>query len=606
MCAPLRAPAASDGKRLDNRDVAPYIRGFVMNVREIRGRIVLLSFAVGLASCRSPEAWRREADERAGRLIAGQRTAAVGESGPVAIERPSETFRRRLIELQGLPSPAWPTPAAASIDTGAVVRLTLEDALRIGAHNSREYQDAKEDVFRAALALDLRQDEYRHSFAALVSGTYSERRGGEAPVRGIETAGTLTAQQRLAAGGSVVARLAVDLVKLLTLDRDSAYGLLADATVTIPLLRGAGRDIAQEPMRQAERNLTYALCDFERTRRAFAARVVGDYLGALQQQRAARNAEENERRIAQATARAQRLAEAGRLPEIQVDQARQDLLRARERTIAARSAAEQRLDRFKIALGISSDARIALDEAELDRLMASDAARVPVAGFSFADGEGTIPAPPVEPWVRMALRDRLDLRVALGRVEDARRAARSAADALRTGLSLELSGSAGERRSLGSAASGDATLDFGKGNYAAKLGWEWPWRRTAERNAWRESLIALERAQRRAEETEDQVKAQVRDAARGLTQAHQTLEIQRQAVAVAQRRIQSVDLFLQAGRAQIRDLLEAQEALVSAQNALAAAVVGRRVAELTLLRELERLRVDDDGQWREADDAVEF
>ena len=529
-----------------------------MNVRNLAGRVALFAFALAFASCRSPEAWRREADERAERLIGLHRPAAVGESGAIPIERPSDTFRRRLIAEQGLPSLAAAPPPAPSADAGAVARLSIEDALRIGARNSREYQDAKEDVFRAALALDLRQDEYRLSFAALASGTYAERRGGEDPVRGVETAGALSAQQRLAAGGSVAARLAVDLVKLLTLDRESAYGLLADATVTIPLLRGVGRDIAQEPMRQAERNLIYALYDFERARRAFAARVVGDYLGALQQQRTARNAEDNERRIAQTTERAQRLAEAGRLPEIQADQARQDLLRARERAVAARFAAEQRLDRFKITLGLSSDARIALDEAELDRLASGDAATAPVAGFSFADGDASVPAPQVERWVRAALRDRLDLRAALLRVEDARRAARVAADALRSGLSLELAGAAGERRSLGSAASGDASLDFGRGNYSAKLGWDWSWRRTAERNAWRESLIALERAQRRAEETEDQVKAQVRDAARGLAQAHQSYEIQRQAVAVAQRRIESVDLFLQAGRAQIRDLLEAQ------------------------------------------------
>lgn len=562
---------------------------------------------IALSACRSPTAWRREADARAGRLIAQHRPAAVGETGPLSIERPSETFRRKLLAAQGLPSIASPPASAPTTDPlpDAVIPLSLADALRVGAHNSREYQDAKEDVFRAALALDLRQDEYRHSFAALLSGTYSDRRSGEQPARGVETAGALTAQQRLAAGGSVAARLAVDLVKLLTLDRDSAYGLLADATITIPLLRGAGRDIAQEPMRQAERNLVYALYDFERVRRAFAARIVGEYLGAVQQQRVARFAEENERRIALATARAERLAEAGRLPEIQVDQARQDLLRARERSIAARFAAEQRLDRFKIALGLPSDARIALDESELDRLAESEARPAPVAGYAFPEGAAAVPEDQIERWVRAALRDRLDLRATLGRVEDARRAARVAADALRAGLTLEVTGAAGERRSLASAGAGDATLDLSRGNYSAKLGLEWPWRRTAERNAWRESLIALERAQRRAEETEDQIKAQVRDAARGLAQAHQTFAIQRQAVAVAQRRVNSADLFLQAGRAHIRDLLEAQEALVSAQNALAAATVARRVAELTLLRELERLRVDDDGQWREADDVPE-
>ena len=561
--------------------------------------------AAALMSCRSPEAWRREADERAGDLIARHRAAAVGENAPLSIERPSDTFRRRLIALQGLPTAMATSPAPNPAEEPSEgLRLTLADALRIGAHNSREYQDAKESVFRAALALDMREDEFRHSFSAAASGAYRERRAADPAVRGVETSATLNARQKLAVGGSIAAQFAVDLAKLLTLDRDSAYGLLADFSVTLPLWRGAGRAVALEPLRQAERGLLYAIYDFERLRRAFAVRVIGDYLAALQQWQIVRNAEENERRIAVTTERARRLAEAGRLPELQVDQARQDLLRARERVIAARLAFEQRLDRFKISLGLPADARIILDEEELARLYRDDAEARPVAGFVFPPegaASGDVPAAWVERWTREALRDRLDLRTAMGRVEDARRSAQVAADALRTGLTLELSGAAGERRGLGSAASEDARLNFNRGNYGARLGWDWPWRRTAERNAYRESLIAIARAERQAEELEDQIKAQVREAARNLAQARQNFRIQRLAAEVAERRIRSVDLFLQAGRAQIRDLLEAQESLVSAQNGLSSARAAWRTAELALLRELERLRVDEDGQWREAD-----
>jgi outer membrane protein TolC len=58
-------------------------------------------------------------------------------------------------------------------------------------------------------------------------------------------------------------------------------------------------------------------------------------------------------------------------------------------------------------------------------------------------------------------------------------------------------------------------------------------------------------------------------------------------------------MFLDAGRAQIRDLLEAQDALLSAQNALTASVVSYRVAELAIQRDTGVLEVDEKGLWQE-------
>lgn len=58
-------------------------------------------------------------------------------------------------------------------------------------------------------------------------------------------------------------------------------------------------------------------------------------------------------------------------------------------------------------------------------------------------------------------------------------------------------------------------------------------------------------------------------------------------------------MFLDAGRAQIRDLLEAQDALLEAQNALTASVVNYRTAELAIQRDTGVLEVDEKGLWKE-------
>ena len=59
------------------------------------------------------------------------------------------------------------------------------------------------------------------------------------------------------------------------------------------------------------------------------------------------------------------------------------------------------------------------------------------------------------------------------------------------------------------------------------------------------------------------------------------------------------DLLLEAGRAQMRDVLDAQAALLSAQNALTRAVVQYRVAELELQRDMDVLQVNEKGLWQE-------
>jgi len=336
----------------------------------------------------------------------------------------------------------------------------------------------------------------------------------------------------------------------------------------------------------------------------------------LQQFDQLRNAEENYRRLIASTRRASRLADAGRLPEIQVDQARQDELRARNRWISAREAYERRMDTFKTWLGLPTDAAIELDPNELKRLAAAGDMLEPAT----RPDEPRPQAPPADAPIELleprqadagpleleearaidlALEQRLDLRVAIGRVDDAQRRIAVAADGLRPDLTLLGSASLGERRALASSDLENANLRFSEGRYSALLGVDLPLERTAERNVYRNSLIDLEQAVRDVQDLEDQIKLEIRSNLRSLLEARESLRIQAEAVKVAERRVASTDLFLQAGRAEVRDVLEAQEALISAQNALTSAVVQYRVTELALQRDLGVLEIDENGLWRE-------
>ncbi len=583
--------------------------------RQASLRLVLAALLLaGVTGCRSA-AWHREkADKAASRHLAAAQTAAFGREEPLSIDSAGEQLRQRLFRDQSLPTALAVDETASASNTPVIITLTPETALQVAARNSRDFQEAKETLYRAALDLDLEQAAFRNTFAAMFSGRYDQAdASGSETVRSTEGSGSTGVTRQFRNGVEMSGSIAVDLAKLLTQGSASSLGLLADAGISIPLLRGAGRDIAAEPLRQAERNLLYAVYTFERFKRDFAVRIISDYIGVLQAAQQIRNAEQNYKSLITATRRARRLADAGRLPEFQYDQSVQNELRARSRWIQTLDNLEQSRDRFTLLLGLPPDARIELDQQTLSQLNESILASVaPDAGSRAAeippaDAPVDLAVPVLTPGdtlgmtdeqaVAAALEHRLDLRIAAMEVDDARRRIKVAEDHLRAELTLFGSTQSGARRSGASADEDDARLDNTRSS--ALLTLNLPLNRTAERIAYRKSIITLAARERAAEAVEDQVKLDIRNAFRTLRIARENLRIQSEAVRLAERRVDSTDMLLQAGRAEIRDVLEAQEALISAQNALTDAVVSRRIAELEFQRDLDILDVSADGYIRE-------
>jgi outer membrane protein TolC len=616
--------------------------------RAIRRLTLVAAGAVLLAGC-APKNYRQQADRVADRIIHRGQIKAFGEPEPFHIRPPSEDLRERLLLTQQLPvsfpgslatrhivpirqlpdkgylatQPAeGPVPPWLAPPGEEPLRITLEQALQIAARNSREYQTQKENVYTTALSLDLERDEFRNTWGSfLQTQTDIQLADGQDPVVGMDDEAQLQLRRLFRNGMLATANLGVNVARLLTGERGSSMGLFGDASITVPLLRGAGEFVVAEPLRQAERDVIYALYTFQRFKRSFAVQVASEYLAVLEQLDQVRNAEDNYRGLVTSTRRARRMADMGRLPEIQVDQAVQDELRARDRWVRARQSYERRLDSFKLLLGLPVDAVLALDPEELDRLAkaaagvvgAQQATATRNAEAVAADAPITLEPPdpraggpfeiPVERAILLAIDHRLDLRVALGRVDDAQRKIVVAANGLLPDLTLVGNLSVGERRTQGTVDLPNSNLLFNEGRYGARGRLDLPLERTRERNVYRLSWIALERAVRQAQELEDEVKLAVRNDLRTLIEARESTRIQAQAVEVARRRVRSTELFLELGRAQIRDVLEARESLISAENALTSAIVRYRVAELEFQRDLGVLEVGPGGLWREFDPA---
>lgn len=604
-----------------------------------------LALALFLVAGCKPGDYRREADDAVEGIIKQKQREGLGREESFTIEKPEQTLRRRLMEAQGLgrshaaslgvtnlqPIPYWPdddylqhgvgeSDGVMRVEPGVPVKLTFLEALRVAAANSRDYQAQKENVYRAALALDLERDAFRSTFTGVSDADVIYNAGADPDVSGIESRTELGATQRFKNGLTVSGAIALDVAKLLTQDRSSSNALSADFSVELPLLRGSGEHIVAEPLLQSERDTLYAIYTFERFKRTFAVSIASNYLSVLQQIDRVNNEEDNYRGLVITVRQIRRESEAGRQSQIEVDRALQDELQARQRWISSQQDYERALDAFKVTLGLPTDARVELERSELDRLAQAARDSLPVRDDPLSTGGEALPADapvtlvapsregagPMEldadKAIELALSHRLDLRIAQGEVYDAQRQVVVAADALGAELTLLGRASAGQSRSLGSAGAGDEfDPRFNEGFYDTLLTLDLPFERTRERNAYRNRLIDLQRAVRDFQETEDRVKLDVRNILRDLLESRESLNIQVRAVELARERVRSTEMLLQAGRGSIRNALDAKDDLVASQNSLTAALVDYLIGELEIQRDMGVLEVNEQGLWKPYD-----
>ena len=520
-----------------------------------RAQLSILVSAACLASCRTPEEWREDADREVYALIDARRAELFRAPGGFRIDAPEGALRTRILDGEW----SGETP------------LSLADCLSIAAENSREFRSRRETLYLAALDMTLE----RYLFTARGFGGPGVRASGTGNDAVEAGADAQLGFSRLFVGGAnVVASLGASLFRFVsTGDGWEALSNLSLA-FTQPLLRGSGRLIVRENLTQAERTLVYEVRAFERFRRTFAIEVAQRVYDLLEANEQLANQRRNYQSLVSLRERNKSLAEAGRLSDIQVDQARQDELRSENQILAQQADLQRRIDDFKLFLGLPIEVSIQLDRGEFQRLIAED----PYLGQLEQ-----------ELAIGIARGERLDFLNTRGRYEDRTRKVQLAENDLLSDLGLNVS--------LNSLSDDGRPLSYSEGRttWSAGLDLDLPLDRLAERNALRRRLIDLEVARREVERVSDQIGADVRDSLRRAEATRQSHAIQVGAVQLGERRVASAELNLQAGRASTRDLLEAQDDLLEARNAAISALIDFTLARLNLYLDLEMLRVDDSG-----------
>lgn len=451
--------------------------------------------------------------------------------------------------------------------------ITLDDALRLAVAHNRTYQFQKEKLYLTALTLTGE----RHRFAALPIGALGagvEREtGGDASVSG---GGSLSFSQLLQSGGTISGHLANDLLRYFTGNPGNQMQTVMSLNFTQPLLRGAGADVVAETLRQAERDVIYELRAYALFQQTFAVDIVTTYYRLLQREDTVRNAKNNYQKLVTIRELLEAQWRAERRARFEVDQAQQEELKGKSAYISSVEAHQTALDQFKIALGLPLGVELALDDAVLDDL--KTAGLLPVATSEDAA-------------FAAAVEHKLDLLNEIDRFEDSKRQVVVAADSLRADLKF-----------VSTASLRDSKVDYHNFNItqfssSAGLQLDLPFDRLLQRNAYRSSLIRFERTLRTLALTLDTSRDAVRQGLRNLEQLQQNYVIQTNALALADQRVNASSILLQAGRAQIRDQLEAQTAQVQAQNAVTQVLVDYLSARLKFLVDVGTLRTEGDHWW---------
>lgn len=519
----------------------------------VTSRVGLLGLLLLLPGCLSPEGARQEADEEVYPLVLSRRAELGLEAPPLTIEPNPDSLRQRL--LRGEPGPA-----------GA---LSLSQCLEIAADNNRDYASRKERLYNSAL--DLTLERWRFGWREDLSGSASVLGTGD-EAESAQASGGFSLTKLFGSGANLVLDIGTNMARSLTFSED--WNPVGDVgfSITQPILRGFGSDIVLEPLTQAERNLVYEVRAFERFRRTFAYDTASRYFNLLESYQRLANQEANFKSLETLTLRNEKLAEAGRLSDIELGQARQNELSSRNQLVVSRASLQSQIDDFKLFLGLPIETSLVFDPRVLE---------------SLETGSGGDVTEDVA--VRYALSNRLDHATVLQQFEDRKRAVKIAADQLRTGLTV--SAGAG----LSSTASKPLDFDLDNADWAATLSWDLPVDVLPERNNYRESLINLQSAARSCEQSADSITADIRDEIRVTLASREAYEIQRRAVELAERRIQSTRLKLDAGRSTTRDLLEAENDLLEARNNSTSALIDYTLNRYALWRDLEILRVDEQG-----------
>lgn len=508
-------------------------------------KLLFLLILLFLVSC-SPKYYEKSADREVYEIIKDKKEKIKNEKMPIKLNE--ETNKETII-------------------------LSLKDALILSANKNRDYQAQKENVYLSVLNLTYQRYLFKPRFT--FTGDITFEKDSEEK---ISSDLNLNLIKILSTGVQLTFDISETILKYLSGDKEKSFQSITQLNLLQPILKGAGRKIVLENLIQSERDTVYKIREFLRYQKSFSIDITRDYLNLLLYKKRMENYYTNYLNLKETRERIEMLSEAGRIPPFQVDQAKQNEYNAYQRYITAQNLYYTYLDSFKIKLGLPPSVVLILNDSEIENLFNQKLPEIKID---------------LEEFTEYALEHRLDLITEYEQLEDKKRKVEIAKNNLLNQLNLEFGiKSTGDEKE-------ELNIDLNKPEYNIGLDLKIPFNKIPERNEYKKALIEFDRQKREFEQKRDMIKKEVLDSYRKLNEAYQSYIVQVNSLKLAERRVESTDLLLQAGRATTRDLLESQEAYINAKNNLISSVADFIIETLNFFFVTEKLDVDEEnGIWK--------
>ncbi len=466
-------------------------------------------------------------------------------------------------------------------DNEEVELLSLADALTVAMVNSRSYQSRKETLFVQALQLSEVQKDFNmnYSGSAFARGSSTTYKDGTTETfgdNGVDGGFALGVKRTLASGARVSLGFSQNLLRFFTHpDAGDANNALS-FNIVQPLLNGFGPLVTKEPLRQAERDMIYAVRDFKRYQQGFVIDITTQYYSVLRTRDQLFNERKNYESSIANREQSESYAKAGRIADFEAAQARQKELNAADRWTVSQASYEKALDDFRFTLGLPIRLNVEPDKSELSELAERGLVEVDIT---------------LDEAMRSAISNRLDLITSREQVEDRERKVEIQQRNFLPNLDVSYT----VEKEFNSASGADVSQNAG---VTLDLPFDW----TEKRNAFRIAQINLDREKRNREEDESDVRRTVRDLWRKLERNRSVYKNRLLSVSLAERRVENTTLLLQQGKALTRDLLDAQDDLLSSKNEATVALVDYTTTRLRFWNAIERFEIDPKGMWYEQSD----
>lgn len=339
-----------------------------------------------------------------------------------------------------------------------------------------------------------------------------------------------------------------------------------------PLLSGFGYNASHETLIQAEQNLIYELRSFALERQDFAIRTLRSFYDLVFQEAQLKNRQGNVEQSTFLRERSEAMFKVQLAPYIDVLRSKQQELSSKNQLHNAASQVDIAKKRFLISIGLPKD---------LSTNLTSDIPELNPIDINENLGIG------------LALAHRLDFLTAQEQNHDADRRLKTARRAMLPDLSLT-----GEVNYSNTDTNSFSTRELEE---EAKVGirLDIPFDKREERDNLKRAQLSKAQNDRELAERTDTIKLEVASSFSQLEVLSNNVKIEEENVSIAEERVENAVYRFKSGELSNRDVVEAENALLEAKDALVRALIDHEIERFEFLRSIGFLDVSTGGQFIE-------